>query len=511
MLFGDLPRLNAARYPNKLAVVDGQTRLTWAQLDGQANRFANALLSLGVGRGDRMATLTSIRHEWLIAVYSAAKVGVTIVPIGTHCTTDEVRFFVKEANTRIVIVDEANLARADEAFGGEPCINHCVAFGEAPCGPSWLKYKDLLARQDDDLPATNVEGDDELIVLFSSGTTGQPKGVVLTHRQAMSLAMTNVVALGTRYDDVGMAFLPVNHKGAFNQFKLHAAVGASIVILNGFEVREFLSAIERERVTDTVCFPSMFQDMFALPGFDSYNLSSLRRVMITGTVMTRASFEEAIARLPHVEFQHAYGLTDAGGLVTVLAGKDHGSKLGSVGKAVPFTEVQIHDERGHPAPAGEVGEIVCRSDSIMKGYLNQPELTHRALQHGWLHTGDLGKFDDDGYLWVVGRLKDLIKTGGENVSPMEVEEVLSLHSAVQEAAVFGVPDERWGEAVIAAVVLRPGRLATERELIEFCSGRLSHFKKPKRVHFIDSLPKNPLGAKVLKNELKERFSVNIPG
>ncbi len=506
MLFGDLPRLNAARYPNKTAYIDGNTRLTWSDVDNQANRFANALLDLGALRGDRLAMITANRHEWLIVAYGAAKVGVVVVPIGTYCTPDEILFAVDEAETSTIVVDERNVARVDAALGESSAVKRRIVFGDASRYSPWLSYTSLLRSQSERPPTSDVQMDDDLIVIYTSGSTGRPKGIVLTHRAAIALGLSNVIGFKTQHDDIGIVFPPMNHKGSFHVNKLHTVVGGTIVILNSFEVRQFLSTIQRERVTDIIAFPSMFQDMFCLPDFEGYDLTSLRRVLIAGTVMTRGAFEEAMRRFPNVEFQHAYGLTDAGGLMTVLAGKEHGDKLGSVGKALPNIEVQVHDKTGKTAPTGIVGEIVCRADSIMRCYLKRPELTQETLRDGWLHTGDLGKFDEDGYLWMVGRLKDLIKTGGENVAPIEVEDVLSLHPAVSEVAVFGVPDERWGEAVTATVVLRSGQSATAKELIDFCGARLSPFKKPKQVHFFDSLPKNPIGAKVLKDVLRERLS-----
>jgi acyl-CoA synthetase (AMP-forming)/AMP-acid ligase II len=370
-------------------------------------------------------------------------------------------------------------------------------------------YEQLIADYPPDEPAADVEPDDPCILFYTSGTTGWPKGAIHTHRGLVAEA--SIAHRGLNPDDIVLCVMPLFHVGGSAAHLIPAfSAGATMVVHRKFDETEVLEAIEKERVSYVFLVPTMILRLLEHPAFDDYDLSSLRAVGYTGAPMPVDALRRGIARFGEVFFQEL-GQTETLGM-TVLRREEHkldGSpktlrRLESVGRPLREGELRIVDDRGKDVPVGEPGEIVARTERMMQGYWRMPEETAVALRGGWLHTGDVGKMDEDGYIYLVDRKKDMIISGGENIYSREVEEVLYMHPAIFEAAVVGVPDDKWGESVKAVVVLREGMHASEEEIIEFCREHLASYKKPRSVEFCAELPKTASG-KIRKDVIREPY------
>jgi acyl-CoA synthetase (AMP-forming)/AMP-acid ligase II len=374
-----------------------------------------------------------------------------------------------------------------------------------------LDYEKLMAKASAEEPRVSISEEDMISLRYTSGTTGKPKGVIHDHRSNIT-ALYNSLMDGLRIEEGDVIALmgPVTHaSGAM--ILPHLLRGAKVIILSGFDAEGILKLIEREHVTTLYLVPTMIVMLLARPDLKSYDLSSLKTIRYGASPISPEVLKRGVEAFGNV-FVQGYGLTEGSMPLTLLNKRDHRmdgtmkqiQRLGSVGREVTVACVRIMDEAGEMLPPGEIGEIVIRSEQNMKGYWNNPQATAEALRGGWLHTRDMGYMDEDGYVFLVDRKDDMIISGGFNVYPREVEDVLYMHPSVLEAAVFGVPDEKWGETVKAAVSLKKGAVLTEEEIIEHCRKHLAGYKKPKSVDFVTDLPKNANG-KILRRELKEPY------
>jgi len=377
-----------------------------------------------------------------------------------------------------------------------------------------VDYEELVSTgSDQELPARIVD-DDVISIFFTAGTTGKPKGAVRTHRHLVTDAITGVIELRVEYDEKVLISFPMYHISCEDNIVRHTYLPNTLVIKRegAFNPDEVLQLIETEKITRCQLVPTMLHALLQSPHIDTYDLSSLRLILYAGAPMPVELLKRALQKF-RCGFAQLYGQTESGPLTTVLKPEDHvleGSeaqlaRLASAGKAVVSYEIRIVDDADRDVAVGEVGEIIGRSEAMMKDYWNLPDETEETLKNGWLHTGDLGRVDEDGYVYVVERKNDMIISGGVNIYPREIEEVLYQHPAVQEASVIGVPDEYWGESSKAVLVVRPGAQATQEEIIRFCGERLAGFKKPKSVDFWKELPKSPQG-KILKKSIREFYA-----
>jgi len=498
---GDLLRRSAARYPAKTAIVYGDLRQSYADLDRTVNRTANALAARGVGKGDRFAILSHNNHAFVVAYFALARLGAISVPINFMLGPGEVAYILEHSGATGMLVEEALLPVAEEAVSEQVRVRGVI--GAARDG--WEAIGDWMAHDDDSEPQVEIADDDPIQLMYTSGTESRPKGATLSSRSLISQYVTCVVDGEMSGDDVEVHALPLYHCAQLHCFLTPGIyLGATNIILPGADPAGILAAIESEKATKLFCPPTVWIGLLRHPDFDRRDLSSLRKGYYGASIMPVEVLKEIASRLPDVRLFNFYGQTEMAPVATILRPEEQLTRLGSAGRPALNVETRIVDDEDRPLPPGEVGEIVHRSPHAMLGYWNDPEKTAEAFRGGWFHSGDLGVMDADGYLTVVDRKKDMIKTGGENVASREVEEAIYQHPSVAEAAVFGVPDERWIEAVTAAVVLREGASLTEEELITFLRGRLAPFKTPKRVRFVAALPKNASG-KVLKRELREAF------
>jgi acyl-CoA synthetase (AMP-forming)/AMP-acid ligase II len=462
--------------------------------------LATGLHERGIGRGDVVALLSYNCAEFLETIFAANHLGAVAMPINWRLAAPEVRYILDHAEARALVCDESLIALADEALDGrEGALVRVAIAGTAPRG--WPVLTDVRSTLDPvDRAATAA--DDVHRLMYTSGTTGRPKGVMLTHANLAWKNLAHIVEFGFTGAEVGLACGPLHHVGALDLTTTTLiASGATVIIHRAFDAAAVVDEIERSRVTTVWLAPAMVNAIMARPDIEQRDLSSVRLVIAGGEKMPIPLIERLRRTFPAAWFADAYGLTETVSGDTFLDRDSTVTKLGSVGRPCLHLDLDIWDEHGASVAAGERGEIVLRGPKVFKGYWRDADATARAFAGGWFHTGDVGVRDEDGYVFIVDRLKDMILSGGENIAGSEVERVLYEHAGVLEAAVVGRPDERWGEVPVAYVALRSGARATAGELIEHCRGHLARFKVPKDITFVDALPRNPSG-KVLKRELR---------
>jgi acyl-CoA synthetase (AMP-forming)/AMP-acid ligase II len=373
-------------------------------------------------------------------------------------------------------------------------------------------YESFLEKYPEDEPEGqfSLREDDMVMIMYTSGATGKPKGVMTSHRNILANTITLCFEHRIVPEDITLLVMPLYHNGGLWPLMVHFYRGGRVILLERFDVEEVLALVEKEKVTFLNLVPTTLIRLVSHPDFEKYDLDSLRTIMYAGAPIALSKIQEAMRKLGEHRFYTGLGSTEASGSMLSLPNSEHAlegpmaEKLSSVGRDSINVEVKVVDSKGRDVKSGEVGEIIAKGDNIALGYWKLPAETSETFKEGWLHTGDMAKVDSDGYVYIVDRKKDMIISGGENISSKEVEDVIFRHAAVHEVAVIGVPDEEWGESVKALVSLKPGMKATEQEIIDFCKDALSSFKKPKSVDFLDELPKNPAG-KVQKAELREKY------
>ncbi len=494
---------HARRSPEKALAVFGDETVTYQQMVDRSAALAGGLQARGVGSGDVVALLSYNSIEFLETIFAANHLGAIAMPINWRLAAAELRFILEHSQARTLVCDVAFVDLANDATrtmeGG--LVRVCVS-GDDTNG--WERFADL-GGDADPAPRAIVGGDDIHRLMYTSGTTGRPKGVMLTHANLAWKNYAHITEFAFSSDDLGLACGPLYHVGALDLTTTSLiAAGATTIIHRTFDAADVVDEIERSRVTTVWLAPAMVNAIMALADIEQRDLSSVRVVINGGEKMPIPLIERIQRTFPSAWFADAYGLTETVSGDTFLDRDSIVTKLGSVGHPCLYLELDLWDERGAPVPAGERGEVVLRGPKVFKGYWRDPDATAVAFAGGWFHTGDVGVRDDDGYLFIVDRLKDMIVSGGENIAGSEVERVLYEHESVLEAAVVGRVDDRWGEVPVAFVAVRPGASATSDELVEHCRGRLAKFKVPKAVTFVDALPRNPSG-KVLKRELRAQM------
>jgi long-chain acyl-CoA synthetase len=503
---GDVPRKGATVHPDKVAIVFERTRLTFREMNERVNRFANALIGIGCKKGDRLVILSENTHKYMEVYFAAAKAGMSVTPLNFRLSDTELTHIANDSEAVVFIMgdgyEECSQAMRDDLKH----IRHWIALdGRAK---RYLFYEDLIKDAAPTEPEVQVDEDDMMILMYTGGTTGLPKGVMLSHRNLLSAMYGLIIAYSLTRHDIECFILPLFHV-SFWPVLCVLMVGGTVVIVRRPDLQETLKEIQNEKCTHIVLVPTLLVWILDLPNLDEYDLSSLRVITYAGSPMAPEVLKRCISKFGNI-FGQGYGLTEAGPLATTLYPEDHafeGPKadlLKSVGKEGATTEVRVLDENDRPAKPGQVGEISVRGKNVMMGYWKNPELSAEVLRGGWLHTGDLGYVDDEGYIYLVDRKADMIVTGGENVYPKETEDVLYENPAVQECAVVSAPDEKWGERVQAVVVLKEGYTITEEELKQHCKKRLAGYKCPKKIEFWNQLPKTPIG-KIMRKEVKKHF------
>ncbi len=494
---------HAIRTPEKaFAVFDGETT-TYRQLAQNATALAAGLRERGVGPGDVVGLLSYNCPEFLEAVFAANYLGAIAMPINWRLAAPEVRYILEHSQARALVCDESLVGLGSEATRGmeDAPARVCVS---KPAPQGWTALADVRATSGLSVAERpRVLADDVHRLMYTSGTTGRPKGVMLTHANLAWKNLAHLVEFGFTSADLGLACGPLYHVGALDLTTTSLiAAGATTIIHRGFDAAAVVDELERSRVTVVWLAPAMVNAIMALPDIEQRDLTSVRLVINGGEKMPIPLIERIQRTFSSAWFADAYGLTETVSGDTFLDRDSIVTKLGSVGRPCLHLELDIWDEAGTSVSPGERGEIVMRGPKVFKGYWRDPEATAAAFAGGWFHTGDIGVRDEDGYLFIVDRLKDMIVSGGENIAGSEVERVLYEHPDVLETAVVGRPDPRWGEVPVAFVVLRAGATTSADALLEHCRTQLAKFKVPREITFLDALPRNPSG-KVLKRELRE--------
>jgi fatty-acyl-CoA synthase len=504
MSLTDILLHHAERFPERSALeFEGRTT-TWQSLLEGTQASAGALAEAGVERGDVVAVLLHNSDRFLELMHAISHLGAIFMPLNWRLAGPELAYIIDHAGAR-VLVSEPELEQGVAPVEEQLACRRLRLNGDS--SPGWQSLDELRAAAPERFEAAEVDEGDVHRLMYTSGTTARPKGVMITYRNLYAKNVSHIVEFGMTGDDIGLACGPLYHVGALDLTTTTLMyVGATTHVLRRFDPTAALDAIEGHRVSHIWLAPAMIHAILAEPSIEGRDLSSVRLIIDGGEKMPLPLIERVLRAFPNAWFADAYGLTETVSGDTFLDKARARDKIGSVGKPVIHSEVRIVDADDRPLPAGEAGEIVIRGPKVCKGYWRDEEATERAMRGGWFHTGDVGVLDEEGFLFIVDRLKDMILSGGENVASLEVERVLYEHEAVVEAAVIGRPDRRWGEVPVAYVVLAEGRDDASDELEGHCRQRLAKFKVPKSFHVIDALPRNPTG-KVLKRELRERQPV----
>lgn len=510
MHIGDFIAKAARRFPDREVLVDGERRMKARELLDRAYRVSNALLGLGLEKGDRVAVLLQNCRQCVECFFGIYCAGLVLVPMNARNSAREHLYILQDSGAAAVLAGGGFIEGLASILPEAGSVRHVVCVTGQPHG-NMLDYEKLIGRASAEEPGAAISEEDMISLRYTSGTTGRPKGVIHDHRSNITALFNSLMdGLGIEKGDVIALMGPVTHaSGAM--ILPHILRGAKVIILSGFDAAGILKLIEKERVTTLYLVPTMIVMLLARPDLKNHDLSSLKTIRYGASPISPEILKRGIEAFGNV-FVQGYGLTEGSMPLTLLTKQDHmmdGTeerirRLGSVGREVTVACVRIMDEAGNILPPGEIGEIVIRSDQNMRGYWNNPEATAEALRGGWLHTRDMGYMDEEGYVFLVDRKDDMIISGGFNVYPREVEDVLYMHPSVLEAAVFGVPDETWGEAVKAAVSVKKGMTLAEEEIIEHCRKHLAGYKKPLSVDFLADLPKSANG-KILRRELKEPY------
>jgi len=501
----------ARRYPDRPAWLEGDLTIPFREAEARVNRLARALLALGGQPGDRVAMLIPNCSQGIEALLAPMKAGMAVVPMNIRLHPSEHEYMLNDSGAFALIYGEEfreHLAQVRESL---PSVKHFICVGRGSHGD--LAYDQILDGQPETPPDATIEPDDLAWLFYTSGTTGHPKGAMLTHRNLITMAEQFLLNINpARPDDVLLHAAPITHGSGCSIFH-HIAVGAASAFpaTRSFDPPKIFEAIQRYRATTLFLVPTMINVLLASPDRTRYDLSSLHTIFYGGAPMYVEQLQSAVSAFGPI-FVQLFGQGEAPMACTSLPKEEHLAgddpvklkRLASAGRETTAVRVRVVNDEDREVPAGQMGEIVVRGDLVMKGYWRKPEATADTLRGGWLHTGDIGYLDSDGYLYITDRKKDMIISGGSNIYPREIEEVICRHPAVFEVAVIGIPDEKWGETVKALVVPREGMRATEAEIIEHCKRHMASYKKPQSVEFLPALPKNAYG-KVLKRELRDRY------
>lgn len=492
----------ARDYPYKLALVCEDRRSTYGELNDRVNRLANALLAMGIQKGEKVAVLNTNCAEMIESMYAVLKAGGVLVLLNSMVKGEALRLMLDDSDSVALICDEAFTSEIDGLKTGLPKIqpDRYICTGVTKV-PGYIPYGSIMETCSGKNPGIPILPEDLFNIIYSSGTTGVPKGIVHTHDHRSLFVWSSGVEFMINFQSVICNSTPLYHNGSLLFVLPTLFVGGTLVVMKKFDAKGFLERVQKERVTHAFLVPTQYITLMGLPEFRFYDTSSLEVLLSLGAPLTKKTKEDILANF-RCRFFELYGVTE--GMATILKPMDQRRKMGSVGKAMLGSEIRVVDNDMKDVAPGEVGEIVGRGTLKAVGYYKKPELTAQTVVDGWIRTGDLGRLDEEGYLYLVGRKKDMIVSGGINVYPEDIEEIMIRHPKILEVSVFGVPHEKWGETPRAAVVLKEGQEAMKEEILEWTNAQLARYQKISDVDFMKGLPRNPSG-KVLKRELRAPY------
>jgi fatty-acyl-CoA synthase len=508
--YGEQLARTARKTPDARALKFGDQERNFRQLDERVTRLANALADRGVSYGDRVATFMMNRLEVVETYLATCRLGAICVPINFRLVPDEVAYIAEDSGTKALVVDAELAETAGAVRRGGSGIETCLVVADSAdaAGPGAELYEPVLAGGSDVAPIIDVPEHDPAFIMYTSGTTGRPKGAVLSHFNLLINTYNVMASIGVREsDEVFLSGLPLFHIGGVNLISPQLLLGGTTVILptGEFNAADTVELLEREEVTGCYFVPTQWQQICEVPGIAERHFK-LRRLLWGASVAPPSVLNAMSETFPGVPTYNCFGQTEMSSLTTVLTGEDAIPKMGSVGKPIVNVEARIVDTEMNDVPQGEVGEIVYRGPTVMQYYWNNPDATAEAFYGGWFHSGDLVREDEDGYMYVVDRKKDMIISGGENIYCAEVEAAIDSHPKVREVAIIGVPHEKWVETPMAVIVAAdPADPPRQDEIIDWCRERIASYKKPSGIAIVDELPRNASG-KILKFQLREQYS-----
>jgi acyl-CoA synthetase (AMP-forming)/AMP-acid ligase II len=510
---GVVLKMHARHFPDQLGCQDKYKSFTFKEWNERACRLANALREAGVGYGERVAILSYNRVEWMDIYAACAKGGQIAVPVLFRLAAPEIEYLINHSESKAFIVEAPFVETVDKIRDKLPTVSTFIYLGEGKAPAGYIGYEEFLSRGKPEEPPVIVDAADPWTLLYTSGTTGKPKGVLRTHESYLAHYLLNNVNMGVRPTDKPLLVMPMCHVNSIYYSFCYTYVSAPVMVYNvvSFDPEDLLKTIAEYKITFTSLVPTHYVMILSLPEEvrNKYDVSSIRQLLISSAPARKELKLAIMDYFKNAELWEAYGSTESG-LVTLLRPEEQLTKLGSIGREIfGIDEVKLLDEQGNEVPVGEVGELWARTPHVFKEYWKDPEKTQSAFRGEWFSPGDMAKKDEDGYYYLVDRKANMIITGGENVYPSEVENVVAQHPAVKEVAVIGVPDPKWGEAVKAIVVLKEGYQPGEElanEIMEFCRGKIAGYKRPKSVDFIpeEEMPRTATG-KILHRVLRERY------
>ena len=516
----DILSIASAIVPERTAITFDDRVTTFKGLAARANRLANALAARGVEAGDRVAVIDVNTPQHLEMYFAAARLDAIYVPMNFRDRAEELRFPLEHTGPKVVMVGSRYVPMIEE-LRPDAVTTDLLVVSDGAEAEGWQAYEDLLATGcEDELRFPEGEPESTAVLLFTAGTTGRPKAVMLSHLSFTEFMLTNVEPPDPDTEERTILSLPMHHIAGLQAALASVFGGRSIVMQRQFEAGDWMKLVARHGVSRALVVPTMLKQVLDHNEFGSHDLASVRVITYGGASMPPSLIERAISALPGVQFINAFGQTETGSTIAMVPPEDHvlegdpelvakrRKHLASIGKPLEGVEVRVVGDDGEDIALDTTGEIVARGPRLMKGYWGQADATAETIRDGWLYTGDLGYMDEDGYVYLEGRAKDFIKRGGEMVAPEEVENVIHGYDGVAECAVIGLPDEEWGERVVAVVVAEPGTTVTEESVKAVCQEHLARFKRPEQVIIVEVLPRNALG-KVLKRELRNRYGAAV--
>ncbi|MBT2690630.1 long-chain-fatty-acid--CoA ligase [Bacillus sp. ISL-47] len=481
---------------------------TYKELHRISNSYANKLRDMGVQKGDSVGILLYNCLEYIGLYFAIAKIGAIAVRLNFRLSSDEFEYALNDSKTKVLCF-HSNLVHQLEEIRNQVSVERYICLpNKDEKIPGWSEGWELLETGSaDEIEGISINMKDPVMLMYTSGTTGRPKGAIWTHETTFWFSSMQALRWKFTGEEVGMTTGPLYHVAALEDIALPIMLmGGTLLITKskGFKIERILSVIESEKVTDCFLFPFMIYEMLNSTEIDQYKLENLNVIYTGGDPIMPWGLQQLKKKFPHVRLVQVYGLTEGTPIAASLDPEDVFEKSHTVGKPSPLTEIKIIDDSGNPLPVGAVGEIAIKSPAVSAGYWGKPRETKATFVDGWCKTGDLGKFDEEGFLTIAGRKKDMIRSGGENIYAAEIEDVLFRHEAVKEVSIIGIPDPKFIEAVCAVIVKKEGKKLTEEEVIEYCKKQLASYKKPKKVIFVDELPRTPSG-KVQKFVLRNKY------
>ncbi len=503
LTLGSALRVNAARYPNKVAIICGDRKITYREFNERVNRLANGLLGMGLKKGDKVSILLYNCPEYLEAYFALAKAGLVGVPVNYRLVPEDVKRIAIHSDSTAMIVGNELLGMIEDLKPQLPYgEGRYITVGDVKSG--FQKYENLLEKASSREPSVDVKETDLCNIMYTSGTTGDPKGVMGSHRRWALMFFCSAAEWKYSARDHNLVAGPLYSAYCHGPLA-NIYFGATQTLMRTFDPEETLRLADRDKVSNIFLAPTMYTLILAIPQKtrESYDVSSVKRLFSGMAPLLTQTKLEALEYFKEAELYEVYSSTEMG-IVTTLKPEDQLRKTRCVGPPVLPVEVRLFDDEGREVPRGEVGELYALSPLTMEGYYKDPEKTRQAFRGNWVTSGDLARMDEEGYYYIVDRKKDMIISGGLNIYPIEIDEIIAQHPKVLEVATIGVPDKKWGETCMAVVVAKPGAECTEKEIIDYCEGKLARYKIPRSVEFVSELPKNASG-KILKKELRKRY------